>query len=322
MNRIDLTQVCTYPGADMKKLIKETEYKFNQTLDSGERVSAKYTFPFGFGISIEPQNEKMEAWELALKNACFLLPHLNLAVIVDKRFYNIPQAGKRLRELGYVPVKRTIPSLKNDGGDEFIEHMHESILDAIRAGNHPGKKSVDPRLTEIVSNISHHLHPRLLTFGTFIPGVKNGYDEDEFHDNSPVLQFYRSNPRRVEQKMEEICLNLHKSRAVGLTSNILKGDDEMHIPMIDFECNMEKARSIAQKIGMPGAIIASGNSYHFYGFSLLSHEKNVNFLNSIKNLDGVDTGWTYYQLKRGYSNLRITPALGKFSQPCFVENIP
>ena len=321
MNPGYLTKVCISPGADLEKLAEEAGIKFNLTLKSGDRVSAKYCPLFGLGIAIESQNEKAEKWEIALKKTCILLPHLNLAVIVDKRFYNIPQAGKRLRGLGYVPVQRTISSLKSDGGDEFIYHMHESILDAIRSKKHPGKKAVDSRLTEIICNVSSNISPTLFTFGTFVPCVENDYDREEFHDRSPVLQFYRLRPREVEQKMEEICSDLPISRAVGLTSKVLKVGNEMHIPMIDFECDLDIVRSIVQKQNLQGAIVASGNSYHFYGFKLLSHEQNINFLNSLKPIGGVDAGWVYYQLKRGYSNLRITPAFGKFSQPCFVENI-
>lgn len=320
----DQTHVCIFPGINLEKEVKRVSEKFNLKLDSGEDVSVDFNFLFGLVIKMTLPEMKRGTWEYAIKSqVCVLLPHMKTAVIRDKKFYRISKARKKLKELDYVCVQRTLPSLKDNDSEEWLSRTEESILLAIRAKNHPGKKSVDPRIIRIVYELSSQTSLQSLTFGTFWPGVENDYGGgDIFHDNSPVLQFYRIKPRKVERELEMICTGLSPSIAIGLTSKVLRRNEEMHIPMIDFETrDLEVARSIVKKQNMRGTIIASGNSYHFYGFNFLNHQENVNFLDSLKDLKGVDNGWVNYQLKRGYSNLRVTPALDKFSQPCFIEKI-
>ena len=335
MNGRLLTNVCVPHDLNWEEEIEKAKKQFDFRPNPFEKVSADINFTFGLVIRDGPVEKEAEMrpkndWDYFYRShVCILMPHLNTAVIINKKFYEIPHARKKLIELNYVPVQRTIhmadhPKYGGLDSDKWIDDVKRSILSAIRSEKYSGKKSVDSRLVKIVNELSDKINVKAFTFGTFKPGVAQGDSyslENEFHDRSPVLQFYRINPRETEYEIGKIQRGLSPLIAIGLTSEVLTRHGERHIPMIDFDCNFEEAVSIAQKQKMDGAIVASGKSYHFYGFDLLKQQENIDFLNSLKEQHGVDHGWVGYQLKRGYSNLRITPALGKFYQPCFIKNV-
>jgi len=128
----------------------------------------------------------------------------------------------------------------------------------------------------------------------------------------------------LENKLEELCKDLPLTRAIGLASKVKIEDEEKHIPMIDFGCDYRHLNAALNsnfngKIKMPGMIVASGNSFHFYGFELLNQNKWVEFMELIKNIPEVDKNWPDLQLKQGFSMLRITPSRRKLTQPCFLD---
>ena len=215
MHNRNLTMVCKHPDVkseDMKEIIE----KFDLKLDTGERVYVNFDFLFGWEVLIRPKG-KMTQENYMKSHVCVLIPHMKTAVVTNKRFYDIPKARERLREAGYISIQRTLQLAKRgvqntvlyrepDEPDKWIYRRRDSIIRAIRSEKHPEIRATDSRLIKIVQEISRHIHPKLLTFGTFKPNVKQDYTgkEVDFHDKSPILQFYQFSPEKVEQGLEEV----------------------------------------------------------------------------------------------------------------------
>jgi len=94
-----------------------------------------------------------------------------------------------------------------------------------------------------------------------------------------------------------------------------------HIPMLDFVCERDEANkatisAMLQLIGQAGVIAHSGNSYHFYGVSLLTFDEWTRFMGQALLLAPfVDARFIAHRLLDGESRLRI---FAKTKQP----NVP
>lgn len=75
-----------------------------------------------------------------------------------------------------------------------------------------------------------------------------------------------------------------REKAFVLCSQIETHDDHiMHIPMLDFECdvsgeNLSKIIEFVNEIKEAGVILESGRSYHYYGFNLLDEKRWIKFM--------------------------------------------
>jgi len=93
----------------------------------------------------------------------------------------------------------------------------------------------------------------------------------------------------------------------------LKDGSVAHIPMIDFKCaptqeNVDLAREAFAKIGQTdGVLLNSGNSFHYYGQTLLSENEWLTFLgHSLLLSDFIDTRYVGHALINGECRLRLS----------------
>jgi hypothetical protein len=86
-----------------------------------------------------------------------------------------------------------------------------------------------------------------------------------------------------------------------------------HLPMIDFASKSRRVGSeitvkrAIQALGVPGSLIESGRSYHYFGHRLLSADERADFLHRSMLLAPITDGrWIAHQLIEGRSALRIS----------------
>lgn len=99
-----------------------------------------------------------------------------------------------------------------------------------------------------------------------------------YHDS--YEEFDRRQPISAKEFTTEninyLIQNLLPDQTVAVCSVCTMRDGSTaHIPMMDFACtveprNLDLISMLVQVMGLRGAILNSGNSYHFYGFELLS----------------------------------------------------
>lgn len=79
-------------------------------------------------------------------------------------------------------------------------------------------------------------------------------------------------------RMHQVISSLADNQTLAICSNCdMKDGSTSHIPMMDFACeikpyNLELIKRLIRLLGLNGAILESGKSYHFYGFELMSHQ--------------------------------------------------
>lgn len=147
--------------------------------------------------------------------------------------------------------------------------------------------------------------------------------------NDPVLflrqvaTHEKGNDRRIEiaadevttGRLEELIYALDDGFALAVSSRVkLKDGSVAHIPMMDFKCgtsaeNIEIARTGLELIGQTsGVILNSGESFHFYGNTLLDEVQWRMFLARCLLLNElVDTRYIGHTFLDDECRLRISP---------------
>jgi len=114
---------------------------------------------------------------------------------------------------------------------------------------------------------------------------------------------------------------------MGVCSVVELSGDKYHIPMLDFciEVNPDSLQVIRESVLLPkGTFLKSGNSYHYYGYNLMSEEQWQTWMSNLNEGDRlrsiVDCQYLDYSLKRGYAALRVFryPETGKIFVPTVV----
>lgn len=102
----------------------------------------------------------------------------------------------------------------------------------------------------------------------------------------------------------------------------------LHIPMIDFRlksspANDELAVELLKALDMPGYLVDSGRSYHFYGEVAISAEEFWRFLGRTQLMSHyADQRWIGHQLISGKAALRISSSQdGEMVSPRFVKRV-
>jgi hypothetical protein len=128
----------------------------------------------------------------------------------------------------------------------------------------------------------------------------------------------------------------HCGRAVAIRSRCRRREgDYVQLPMMDFRCrpsddNLEKIKCVLANIGravdsirkLTGAILKSGNSYHFYGYHLLSSTEWSQFIGQcLLAAPLTDTRFVGHRLADGMFNLRINSCDQKRMVPYVVATI-
>jgi len=117
-------------------------------------------------------------------------------------------------------------------------------------------------------------------------------------------------------------------RALPSSAVALSSGPSMHIPLIDFHCPFgrenEELSACASKLLDPkgGYLLSSGQSYHFYGKSLLNEDELPAFLGRALLLSPiVDRSWVAHQLIEGACGLRISARLPNGDVPRLVREV-
>lgn len=155
---------------------------------------------------------------------------------------------------------------------------------------------------------------------------------DEFFKES-VRHSGGRGERKIVVSREELTTEKIKSvsslssEAFALSSVCKISDgSEKYIPLMDFRVspskeNLVKVMALVKAIGVSGAILKSGKSYHFFGFELLSKDENISFLGKCVLLAPItDARYIGHRLIDGSSDLRITTSEAKSFLP-IVEGI-
>jgi hypothetical protein len=129
-----------------------------------------------------------------------------------------------------------------------------------------------------------------------------------------------------EDKLYEITRDIENDRLIGACSNVQLDNGRLaHIPMMDFMCSPSKenlavlARLIGNLRQGAGCLLHSGNSYHYYGFRLLSSEEWNVFLGKCLLMSGfADDRYIGHQLVDGYCVLRLSSGKLKNCVPTVV----
>jgi hypothetical protein len=150
-----------------------------------------------------------------------------------------------------------------------------------------------------------------------------------FH-NAPAMRV--ASIARAHWSRSEVAQIANKGTASSvlvLRSRIhTKSGGYRHIPMLDFHCpNSQLNRQLAARISVMvdpkgGFLLDSGNSFHFYGKSLLSEAELSSFLGRALLFSPiVDRAWIGHQLVEGSCGLRVTSKSDGTREPFLVQEI-
>lgn len=129
-------------------------------------------------------------------------------------------------------------------------------------------------------------------------------------------------------KWFEDWFNKQPEENLGLVSLVqLENKKRKHIPMVDFCClcseeNLQKVVDTLYVLGeKEGFILESGNSYHYYGCRVFNQRRWRNFIQQCQKYDIIGNDWPFYQLKDGFSCLRIATSVAKPHLPRVIAKI-
>lgn len=122
---------------------------------------------------------------------------------------------------------------------------------------------------------------------------------------------------------KEIVAAKSQDRVLALSSRCKLVDGSLgHIPMMDFRCrpnrqNLKRLRIALKKLQQRrGAILSSGQSFHYYGFDLLTERKWIEFFAGALLLAPLtDSRYIGHRLAENVAYLRITSSTGKKTTP-------
>lgn len=160
------------------------------------------------------------------------------------------------------------------------------------------------------------------------------YDVVEFYDEIIHIPLLDECEEGVYEKREIGVSNLFDAMRntgdglIGLGSYVrLKDASPASLFFLDFTCpqsieNLNNVKTLVHDLGLlPGFILNSGRSYHFYHNGVITFEDWEKKLNEATFSDIVDYNWLYFQLGRGYSVLRISTNSIKQCLPTVIEAI-
>jgi hypothetical protein len=141
------------------------------------------------------------------------------------------------------------------------------------------------------------------------------------HNPQDLDSFTLCREKCVGEQLRNIIEALPTGRILAISSKILTRQQQtLHLPMLDFHCKASSkgdllVRSVLQTLGIGGYVARSGQSYHFYGNSLIDESTLINLLGrSLLFCPIVDRAWIAHQLIERSCGLRISP--GKVYSHC------
>lgn len=152
------------------------------------------------------------------------------------------------------------------------------------------------------------------------------YDDVESFQLHEEIKPHVVYPIKVRDYLKNVVPNLEVEHFIGIKSKVNLKDNlgywnskmvgSAYLHFLDFKCpvskeNFEKVRQHLKDKNLFGFVCDSGNSYHFYSdtthldYSLDSYAFS-SFIKNAKQSELVDKNWCNFQLKRGFSVLRLS----------------
>ena len=252
---------------------------------------------------------------------------LNDSLYFMRRDISRKRILKGLEKLDYTIEGKKDTAFAHNWGSE----TKRELLKAIRR-----RGIVDPRIQKIVDILRENIGADSYTFAHYKPGARlhltfGGYKEIVKTGHKKVDRVFELTEERLEpfQGFYTCDFSIYGAHpavktAAGIASPVQTRQGKRHIPMIDFRdrARLEDVEFDLARLNIPGMVVESGNSFHFYGFETLSQDDWRNFIEESRSLRSVDKNWPDLQLEQGYSMLRITPAYHRLFQPCIVQTRP
>ncbi len=126
----------------------------------------------------------------------------------------------------------------------------------------------------------------------------------------------------TSEYLRERSRGIHPTRILTFSSQVrLKDQSIAHFPMLDFRiapsrANLSTVITMLGELGHDGVILNSGQSYHFYGITLLSVDELREFLGkALLFTPIVDYRWIGHQLIEGACALRLSSGTKRQSIP-------
>jgi hypothetical protein len=153
----------------------------------------------------------------------------------------------------------------------------------------------------------------LSCFGTGLdafPIIENAL----FHNSPPRRQFWVASKDWSANHLARFVQEVALGQILVVSSRVrLRDESYRHIPMVDFHCpvgkaNQEMSARVAKLLHPTGGyLLDSGQSYHFYGRSLIPEAEFTPFLGHALLLSPIiDRAWIAHQLIEGACGLRIS----------------
>jgi hypothetical protein len=144
-----------------------------------------------------------------------------------------------------------------------------------------------------------------------------------FHDAKDEFERRTSVPAEgFGMAVQEIVKSLTSEQTVAICSGCnMRDGTRLHIPMMDFSCkvhpdNLKLIQILIQFMGLRGAILDSGNSYHFYGFDLIDENAWLNLMSKfLLSSPLADFRYIAHRLLGRTCVLRLTPNAIKPTTP-------
>lgn len=206
--------------------------------------------------------------------------------------------------------------------------------------NRKSLKPLDERAQRIIMELTKGITRKMnvpaqdLTYHLVKYVIRVTQEEDNYMGQEERIEkglmsvFQLTGDKASSGNLERHVGKLPPSYALGIRSHIDVQGRRFHIPMMDFYQGFRLEEGDGQKrmetavrrdLRMPGILVDSGKSAHFYGFNLLTEEQWSKFMDDIQRFSFVDTGFVNIQRESGSTILRITPAWNKVYQPCFYK---
>ena len=119
----------------------------------------------------------------------------------------------------------------------------------------------------------------------------------------------------LRSRLRAAASDVASGEVVALESTIMTATGvQLHLPMLDFASKAKRpgargaVEAAVRALGMPGLLLESGQSFHFYGRSLMDADAMQTFLTrAVLLAPVVDQRWVAHQLLERACSLRISP---------------
>ncbi len=285
----------------------------------------------------EVKEEILTGTKEVKSHAFCLLPYHKIALDFHDTHFSksFPAARTLLGNLGYFVYEcngcfvKDYPNYQLD--NISFEYLGGDIISATR---HPfsSARAFDARAVYIVQTLAEHLPDKEALF-SFVPYNVRERDEESGPYRIEDLPTWISKVASQKQRkttdaslsqikqgiLEQRCKKLKEDQALGITSLVCVKNELYHLPLLDFCNGRVPLEGALNSLSMPGMIVVSGNSWHFYGFTFMKDDAWKEFMKQSYQLYGIDSTFLEISEKRGYATLRLTPSQNKPFQPCLAQ---